>query len=378
MHSEVLIIGGGVIGLSIARELHLQGAERITVLDKGSCGEEASWAAAGMLSPQIEADMPDIFFDLCCASRDLYPEFADALLDETGVDIELERTGTLYLGLDDDDILQMRARHEWQSKAGLAVESLSSGELTRAEPCLSANVGEALFFPNDWQVENRKLTSALMRYAWKNGIEVRENTRAGKIVIENRRAVGTRTNDGTAAADFIIVATGAWTSFIQLGDAEMPTRVEPIRGQMIAFQPPERLFRHVLCGSRGYLVPRKDGRILAGSTLENAGFDKTVSESAAAELHEMASEMTPAIRDMEFVDHWAGLRPHSSDEMPIMGAFAGIENLFLATAHYRNGILLAPLTAKLIADKIVKGMDSSYLSAFSPDRFLRRTAGTGF
>ncbi len=377
MHPEVLIIGGGVIGLSIARELHKQGVKRIALIDKGRCGEEASWAAAGMLTPQVEVDEPGAFFDICCTSRDLYPAFADQLLDETGIDIELDRTGTLYLAFSDDDLSEIHKRFEWQSKAGLAIENLSANEVQHLEPSASQNVREALFFPNDWQVENRKLISALKYYADINGIDIRENTQVKKLIVQGTRVVGAETSDIQITADITVLATGALTSLIKLGQFDMPFDVEPVHGQIIAFRPAENLVKHVICSSSGYIVPRMDGRILAGSTSKKVGFDKSVSESAALELREMACELVPALADLEIADQWAGLRPCSLDGLPVLGSVNDIESLFIATAHYRNGILLAPLTAKLVTEKLVNGADSEYFTTFGADRFRPRSVSTG-
>ncbi len=371
MHSEVLIIGGGVIGLSIARELHKQGVKRITLLEKGVCGKEASWAAAGMLVPQTEAGQQDAFFELCCASRDLYPSFASELSDETGIDIELDRTGTLYLAFDDNDISEIHQRFEWQRNAGLTVERLSQNELRKYEPAISKTACEALFFKNDWQVENRQLVSALRSYAEINGIGILENTRVERLIVEENRVIGAETPNGRISAAITVLATGAWTSLIKIGNVDMPFKVEPVRGQILAFQPATQILGHVVCSSSGYLVPRRDGRILAGSTTENVGFDKTGTGSAAALIKEMAGKIVPTIDNLEIADHWTGLRPFVSDGKPVLGPINDLDGLFIATAHYRNGILLAPLTAKLVADKFVNGTDSEYFTTFGADRFRR-------
>ena len=261
---DVLIVGGGVIGLSVARELHKRGVRRITLVEKGVCGEESSWAAAGMLGPQAEADEGGAFFEFCSASRDLYPDLAAELRDETGVDIELDRSGTLYLAFTDEDVSELNARFRWQRKAGLAVEHLSAEEARRAEPSVSPDVRGALFFPNDWQVENRKLLAALKRYAEINGIEIRENPRVERLIVEDGQVIGAEAGESRIIAETTVIATGAWTSLIKLGLAEMSFRIEPVRGQILAFRPRNRLFEHVIYSRRGYLVPRKDGRILAG------------------------------------------------------------------------------------------------------------------
>ncbi len=376
MKPEVLIIGGGVIGLSIARELRKQGVNRITLIEKGMCGEESSWAAAGMLSPQAETNDAGVFFDLCCASRDLYPTLAAELFDETGVDIELDRTGTLYLAFTDGDVTVIGERFKWQQNAGFSVEHLSAEEARRAEPFVSQFVREALFFPGDWQVENRKLIAALKRYAEINGIKIFEKTQVEKLIIENNCVVGAKTNAGIVDADMTVVATGAWTSLIKLGDADMPVKIEPVRGQIVAFQAAKRLFQHVICNRRGYVVPRRDGRILAGSTSENVGFDKSVTGSAFLSLKEMACEISTSITELATADRWAGLRPYASDGLPVLGSIGGIDGLFMATGHYRNGILLAPLTAKIVVEKLVNDKDSDYFNTFGAERFHFRGVGT--
>lgn len=375
MNPEILIIGGGVIGLSIARELHKSGVSSITVLEKGRCGEESSWAAAGMLGPQAEADETGIFFDICSTSRDLYPQFAADLLAETGVDIELDEQGTLYLAFTDEDVTEVHKRFKWQRKAGLPVEHLSADEARRAEPFISTDVRGALRFPGDWQVENRKLLAALRRYAELNGIEIRENSAVEQLVVEDGRVTGARTATGMILASHTIFATGAWTSLIKLGDLDMPHNVEPVRGQIVAFQTAKRLFQHVIYSRRGYIVPRADGRILAGSTSENVGFEKGVTDSAADALRQMAAEIAPNLSSLAVTDQWSGLRPFARDGFPVIGQFDGIDDLTIATAHYRNGILLAPLTARIVADKVVNKIEISTLAAFSPNRFRLRSVG---
>lgn len=375
MNADVLIIGGGLIGLSIARELHKSGVSRITVLEKGRCGEEASWAAAGMLGPQAEANEGGLFFEACLASREMYPDLAMDLWDETGINIELDRTGTLYLAFTDEDVAELHERFRWQYNARWAVEHLSADAARRAEPFISTDVRGALFFPNDWQVENRKLLKALKQYAGINGINIREDSPVEQLVIEDSRVTGAHTATDTFIAGDTILATGAWTSLIKLGDVDIPLKVEPVRGQIVAFQTAKRLFHHVIYSRSGYIVPRADGRVLAGSTSEYVGFVKSATETAAAALRNMTAEIAPNLSSLAITDHWSGLRPYAMDGLPVLGSFADIDGLTIATAHYRNGILLAPLTAKIVADKVVKNIEPSYLTTFSPDRFRLRSAG---
>lgn len=369
MTSEVLIIGGGVIGLSIARELHKQGAKRISIIEKGICGEESSWAAAGMLGPQAEADTGGPFFDMTLASRDLYPDLATELQAETGMDIGLDRAGTLYFAFSDEDVRALRDRYEWQKGAGLPVELLTADEARRAEPFASPSVREALFFPGDWQVDNRKLLAALRRYVEINGIQIIEKTPVERLIVEGNQVVGVEAANAEIRGEQTVLATGAWTSLIKVGVAVMPFKVEPVRGQIIAFHTAKQFFKHVVYTRRGYIVPRADGRILAGSTTEFVGFQKANTDTAEASLREIASEIAPSIGGLAVADHWSGLRPHATDGLPVLGSIAGIEGLTIATAHYRNGILLAPLTARIVADRLIGGVDHPAFTVFGPDRF---------
>ncbi|MBK6724278.1 MAG: glycine oxidase ThiO [Acidobacteria bacterium] len=369
MTSEVLIIGGGVIGLSIARELHKQGAKRISIVEKGVCGEESSWAAAGMLGPQAEADSGGSFFDMTLASRDLYPDFAAELEAETGIDVGLDRSGTFYFAFSDEDVRALRERYEWQKKAGFPVELLTADEARRAEPFASPSVREALFFPGDWQVDNRKLLAALRKYAEINGIQIIKNTTVERLIVEGNQVVGVEVANGEIRGEQTVLATGAWTSLIKVGVADMPFKVEPVRGQIIAFHTAKQFFKHVVYTRRGYIVPRSDGRLLVGSTTEFVGFEKTTTAAAADLLREIAGEIAPSIGALSISDHWSGLRPFAADGLPVLGSIAGIEGLTIATAHYRNGILLAPLTARIVADRLIGGGDHPAFTAFGPDRF---------
>lgn len=369
--SEVLIIGGGVIGLSIARALHKKGFRKITILEKGKIGREASFAAAGMLAVQSETDEPDAFFKFCRESNNLYPKFADELFEETGVDIELDREGTLYLAFNEQDENEIRERFEWQKKARLNVEKLSAIETHKLEPFVSPEILGSLFFPNDWQVENRKLIHALEKFAEFSGIEIRENCEVKNLLIENGKIVGAEISDEKFFAEKTVLATGAWTSLIKAESFAMP-EIKPIRGQIIEFQTAKRLFQKVIYSPRGYLVPRQDGRILTGATVEDSGFDKTISEFATEFLRENALEIAPNLANLKIHDQWVGLRPFVSDGLPVLGEISEIENLFVATAHYRNGILLAPITAKILAEKIAEDKNSEFFEKFSPQRFEKK------
>ncbi len=362
--ADVVVIGGGIIGLTIARALAKRGAQDVTVIEKREFGREASWAAGGILAPQIEADRSDDFFRLACASRDLYPAFAKALEHESGIDVELNTTGTIYVAFDETEEVDLRARHAWQLTQGLSVEWLTGDEVRQIEPQLSPHVRFALRFPNDYQVENRQLVAALLIANKKLGVRLISECEAQRLVIENDRVVGVETSQGLINASTLVIAAGAWSS--RVVGYEGP-KVVPVRGQMLCFEPPPPMARHVIYSARGYLIPRNDGRMLAGSTTEEAGFDKSVTNEGMNAIKSMAFEIIPALETLPVTDSWAGFRPRSEDGLPILGASKKINGLVYATGHYRNGILLAPITGELIAEAIVSRTNPVLISPFSPD-----------
>jgi len=364
--SDILIIGGGVIGLSIARALARRGCKQVTVLERADFGSEASSAAGGMLAPQAEADKADAFFELACMSRDAYPEFARALQDETGIDVELETTGTLYTAFTSKDVEEMARRFEWQHQAGLAVQKLSATEARELEPCISPNLREALLFSKDVQVENRLLIKALMRSCERSGVSLRRDTFAHAVELTGRRVTGVITSRGFYDARITVAAGGAWTSSI-VGLPPIP--IEPVRGQMLCLQSNSQIVRHVLYSPRGYVIPRRDGRLLAGSTTEHVGFTKAVTPAGIKAIESGTAEISQRLSTLPIVDSWAGLRPRAPDNLPVLGPCGEIEGLYYATGHYRNGILLAPITADLIAGAIIDKQLPPLMSPFSADRF---------
>src|SRR2546421_5941410 len=282
--ADVAVVGGGVAGLSAAREMARRGLS-VVIIESGLPGA-ASHAAAGMLAPQAEANASDELFELLCASREMYPAFAEQLREESGVDIELDRTGTLYLAFTEEDEEEALRRFAWQTRAGLEVERLRADEARALEPNVSPHVRAALRFPRDWQVENRRLVRALAASAERFGARVLRDTEACGVRVVAGRAEGVETPRGFLSAGAVVLAAGARTSRVPLVVSEREgakareefdshPSIEPVRGQMLCLQQPTHapFARHVVYSPRGYIVPRRDGRLLAGSTSERAGFD---------------------------------------------------------------------------------------------------------
>jgi glycine oxidase len=383
--ADVAVVGGGVAGLAAARELARRGLSVAVFEDRREGG--ASRAAAGMLAPQAEADRADELFGLLCASRDMYTTFAAAVSAESGIDVEVEFTGTLYLALEEGEEEEAERRFAWQSGAGLEVERLTARETRLLEPNVSPSVRMALRFPRDWQVESRRLVVALDAAAERLGVRIIRAVAAQGVSVAAGRAAGVVTPQGELEAGAVVFAAGAWHSRLyKFSGGENPhlsddPEVEPVRGQILCFQQPDPrtpLVRHVVYGARGYVVPRRGGLLLAGSTTEHTGFDCRVTEEGAASVAAHAAEVVPAVASLSVTDSWAGLRPRAADGLPVLGESADVRGLFYATGFYRNGILLAPAAGEIVAD-LVTGraprLSPGSLEAFSPARFLRVPAG---
>ncbi|MBA2379535.1 MAG: glycine oxidase ThiO [Blastocatellia bacterium] len=352
-----LIIGGGIIGLTIARELHRRGERSIAVVDQSTIGTEASWAAAGMLAPNIEAQRTSAFCRICNDSLALYPAFISELQAETDVRVELNTNGIICLSFNEDPPASVESG-----------QPLSSDAIRHLEPHISPNVRDGILFPNEGHVNNRALLNALRRYAELNNIRIIENTQTSEILSDNGRAQGAAGPATSFRSATTIVATGAWSSLITISGQHLPFQIKPVKGQMIALNSSGIDLSHVIYSPRGYLVPRSADRILVGATVENTGFDKSSTPDAAREIHAAAAEIIPDLAHVKIVDQWAGLRPHAPNGTPIIGPVPDVENLYLAAGHFRNGILLAPLTAAYIADDVQGKTPGSERSRFLPER----------
>ncbi|HEX9653699.1 MAG TPA: glycine oxidase ThiO [bacterium] len=366
--NDILIIGGGIIGCSIAWRLAQQKA-RVTVIEKGEPGLEASWAAAGMLAPQSESahGLRDAMSALCYASHALYPEFIDELQAASGVNIGYRTTGSIYLAADFNEAEALAGLVERQLTAGRRAEELSHQQLHEMEPALTSNIEAAIFLPDDHHVDNRALMKALVSAGSAVGVKFLNHTQVVGLVVKHDRAAGLRTATGVLECDKVINAAGCWAGVVETGNRlKLPLR--PIRGQIVCLEMQPQPLHHLIHSAGCYLVPWPDGRILVGATLENAGFDKRVTAAGVQQLLAAAIKSVPALASASMRDTWAGLRPDTPDNLPILGETA-IANLFAATGHFRNGILLAPITAKLVSEVVLSGESPVSLGAFRPQRF---------
>jgi glycine oxidase len=367
---KAVIVGGGISGGAIAWRLAREGVA-VTVLERGRLGREASWAAAGMIAPQAEAQSAGVFFDLCMAGRRVFDATVDRLTVESGVDPEYDPQGILYLALDESERDELIARARWHRECGATVEELSPAEARRLEPAISPATVHALHFPDNRRLDNRKLTQAYIAAAIAAGAEFRENSRVDAIATTGGRAIGVVLDDGGRIdADLVIIAAGSWSHEIR-GLEQDRVRLFPVRGQILCFEARPRMLGPALFSLRGYLVPRRDGRILAGSTMEEAGYDKSVTLAGIEKIARGAAAMAPAIGELRFREAWAGLRPATRDLLPVLGPSPSVPNVIWATGHYRSGILLSALTGETIADLVAGRKPPIDLAPFSAARFAR-------
>ncbi|MCU0697350.1 MAG: glycine oxidase ThiO [Myxococcaceae bacterium] len=362
---KALIVGGGIMGTSIALELAAAQVE-VTVLERSLPGAEASTAAAGMLAPQLEAHAPGPMLELSMRSRTLYPAWAQRLSAESGLDVGYQACGALQVALTTAQAYELEATVAWQTAAGLRATFLTGDEARALEPALSPDAVAAAHFPDDHQIDPRKLMTALTAVARKRGITFRAAL-VRRVLERSGRALGLELEKGQLEADVTIVAAGAWTSQLP-GVGVQEAHLKPARGQLLELSPPTTAVHHLLKAGVGYVVPRAGGRVICGTTVELVGYDKRVTDEGRAQILAQAQALCPGLAGATIVDAWAGLRPWTADGLPLLG-FGHLDGLVIASGHYRNGILLAPITARLVAQLVTGGRPAMDLSPFRPDRF---------
>lgn len=369
----VAIVGAGIIGLSIGFRLAEAGC-RVDIFDRGDAGRGATFAAAGMLAAGVEAEPGEqVLLPLCLAGQAMWPEFARELEKASGQAVDLRREGTLAVALNRDDVETLRHKYEFQRSLGIPLEWLSGAAAKEREPHLHPRTAGAVYSANDGQVDNRKVAAALKTAFVRAGGFLHEHTPVMGIDIVAGRIRGVVVNDQLHAANVVILAAGAWSRQVTgLPAAALPP-VRPVKGQMLSVRmnAEEPLVRHVIWAPKSYLVPRLDGRLLIGATTEEKGFDAHLTAGGVMALLEAAWRAFPGIEELPIDEMWTGFRPGSRDDAPILGPVGGIDGLVLATGHHRNGILLAPITARTIADFILTGKVDEHIARFGMDRFSR-------
>jgi glycine oxidase len=374
MPRHAVVVGGGLIGLAAAWRMAEAGVTASVVDPAPASG--ASHAAAGMLAPATELQYgEEALLRLTLAAADRYPSFVAELEERSGQPTGYLSAGTLAVALDADDRAALDDLHAFQTRCGLSVAELTGRECRQLEPMLAPSVRGGLLVEDDRSIDNRRLAAALLTALDRSGVRLVRQP-ATRIQLDRGRVAGVRLGDGTElAADTVVLAAGCWTSSLAGLPASAMPPVRPVKGQILRLrmppQPPVLLSRPVRGTVRGghvYLVPRADGELVVGATVEEQGFDTRVTAGGVYELLRDAHELVPGVTELELVEARAGLRPGSPDNAPIIGP-ASVPGLILATGHYRSGVLLAPITADAVAGLIVDGVVPEVVRPFSPSRF---------
>lgn len=362
--SDCLVVGGGINGLLSACEC-LQAGLNVTVLEPEQVAGAASWAAGGILSPLQPWTEPQAILDLSAVSQQMYPLLIKKLVDKTGIDAEYQLSGMLFA--EPEDHAPIRA---WAQRYAMEYQQLGLAEVKELEPQLTC-VSDAAYLPGIAQVRSTRLLKAVRLYLEKAGVGFVNVSDSVELIIHRDRCEGLRLADRQLRARCVVLAAGAWSSEL-LRNLEPALPVEPVRGQMLAYQTAPDTIKHMVLRNRQYLIPRRDGLLLAGSTLETVGFDYGTTAAAAQDLHNMAADLLPQLAAMSPLHHWSGLRPATPDGLPYIGAHPTLSGLYLNYGHYRNGILLAPASARLLVQIMAGRAGEGLAAAFAPARLLRK------
>jgi len=369
--SRIIIVGGGVIGLSIAWRLARENTrDEILLLDANRAGEGTSRVSAGMIAPIAEAGFEDPhFIKFARLSRERYRAFVSEVSRDADMPVVLGEEGSIIVAIHRDDVEAMRRVYEHRRHADLPVEWLTGTEAREMEPTLTPRVSAAMWIAYDGQVNPRALLPALVRACNRRGVEVRESARVQRIIINDETVAGVELDGETISADTVVVCAGAWSGTIDGMPADVVPQVRPIRGQILRLtRTTDFAMKHVVRGPRAYLLPKDDGTVVVGATQEEAGFDATPTAGGIKTILENAWEMVPSIYDLPIERVEVGLRPGTRDHLPLVGA-TRIHGLIMATGHFRHGILFAPTTADAVCRGILTGDFGEDVAAFAPDRF---------
>jgi glycine oxidase len=359
--ADVIVIGGGVIGTSIAWYLAGQ-RQRTVLIEKSLPGQEASAAAAGILAVASGRAKRGPLYQLKRASQDLYPALVREVEERTGIDIEYQTVGVLDLIRTDAEEEKYRQLYELRREQGYPATWLSADEVRRLEPALTPDIRGAVHFSSDHHLHNGKLAEAWAKAGEQRGVTIHTGSTVSEVRISKGQVTAVRVGNDWISANTVVIAAGSWSR--QVGEIfGLVIPVEPAKGQMLAIR--STRFRHVLSWSEHYLVPRKNGEVIVGSTVEFVGHNKDVTLNTVQSLIARSIELVPDLHTAPLSRFWAGLRPYSPTRRPILCRAPGLENVIIATGHHRNGIVLAPMTGKLVSELIITGQPSMSLEPFA-------------
>lgn len=366
---EILVVGGGCIGLGVAGELARD--HRVVLQEAGRCGRGASYAAAGMVAPIMEVEYGELeLLRLGQRSRELYPGFVEELEAETDCPVGLRSKGTLGVALSRAEAEDLDRLFEYQNRLDLDVEEISPERCRELEPRISDYVTRAVLCRSEIQVDNRKLTEALRRRCERRGVRIHERDPVERVRCRNGSVVSVETRERSHEPDLTLIAAGVGSPRIEGLSGADRVPVRPVKGQAVAVRlsdPPE--VEHVIRTPKVYCVPKDDGRLVIGATMEEQGYDRRVTAGGVLDQLHRGYETLPFIYEQELLETWAGLRPASRDSLPILGPSAETKNLGFATGHFRNGILLTPITVQLISGWVNDGSVPDEMEPFLPARF---------
>ncbi len=368
---DCIVIGGGVNGGSVAYNLAKRG-KKVLLLEKDRLASKASGAAAGMLAAQAELEEDGPLFHLAKKSRSMFPMLAKEIKELTGMDIELVNKGMYKVALTDEEENRFKHVIELQTRTGEQAKWISREEVRRREPALSSAIRGAMYIEKDGQVAAPQITLGFLKAAAVLGVEIREFTEVSAFHFDNGKIAGVRTSGGSFESDKVILTGGAWSESL-LPDSEIPFNTYPVKGECFSVLAHRPLLTGTIFSHSCYLVPKKGGRLLVGATVRPNTFDQTVTVGGISYLMEQAKKLVPEIIHAEWEKAWAGIRPQTSDGLPYLGEHPAYEGLFVATGHFRNGILLSPITGELIAGLVDREPLSADLRAFRIDRHLEKT-----
>ena len=356
---DCVVVGGGLLGMLTAWFLNREGLA-VTLLEQGNVCRESSWAGGGILSPLVPWNYPDAVSELVQWSQRHYPALVTELRESSGIDPEWQQSGLLMAGTSLDPAIR-----RWQAKYPCRIEEIEPERIQQLEPGLAPFAEPALLLPDVAQTRNPRLCQALAACLRAQGVAIHEHVRVGGLRTAANAVSGVMTDRDDFHAERVVVAAGAWSATL-LGDLMPGLPVSPVRGQMIQYAASPGLLRHIVLAKGRYLIPRRDGLVLAGSTLEYTGFEKQTTLEARESLADFAAQLLPGLGNCEIVNHWAGLRPGKTDGIPIIGEHPEIKGLYLNTGHFRNGVILAPASAQLLLDSMMGRASFTGFDAYRP------------
>ena len=362
--ADCIVVGAGLIGMLTAQELAARGMQ-VTILERGQPARESSWAGGGILSPLYPWRYPDPVSELARWSQRHYPDLCQCLAGGSGIDPEWTLTGLLIADVEDRDTAQ-----RWATRFGEHLQLLEGGSAQQLEPRLGLIPESVAWLPQVAQVRNPRLAQSLRVTLENSGVEIRSESPAQGWKIEADRVKAVVTPGAEISADYFVVASGAWTAGL-LESTGLTLPIEPVRGQMILFDGPPGLVSRITLYRGRYIIPRRDGHVLVGSTLEYAGFEKQTTQQGLQDLKRSAFELIPDLAAQPIVQHWAGLRPGSPDGIPVTGPHPEISNLFINAGHFRNGVVLGPATARLLVDQLSGCSSDLDPKPYLPENYLK-------